>query len=90
MTKAHLIAKIAEKADITKTEAEKVVNACLESIKEILQSDQKLTLTGFGTFEVVERKERKGRNPQTGEEIVIPATKVVKFKPGKVLKEAVK
>ncbi len=90
MTKAHLIAKIADKADITKTEAEKVVNACLESIKEILQIDEKLTLTGFGTFEVVERKERKGRNPQTGEEILIPATKVVKFKPGKLLKEAVK
>ncbi|GAB6888262.1 HU family DNA-binding protein [Desulfothermus okinawensis JCM 13304] len=90
MTKADLIAKVAELAEMKKTEAEKAVAACLDAIKEILQNDQKLTITGFGTFEVVQRKERKGRNPQTGEEMIIPAAKVVKFKPGKLLKEAVK
>jgi len=90
MTKADLIAKVAELAQMKKSEAEKAVAACLDAIKEILQNDQKLTITGFGTFEVVQRKERKGRNPQTGEEMIIPATKVVKFKPGKLLKEAVK
>ncbi len=90
MTKADLIAKVAELAELKKTEAEKVVTACLDAIKSILQEDSKLTITGFGTFEVVERKQRKGRNPQTGEEIIIPPSKAVKFKPGKLLKEAIK
>jgi len=90
MTKADLIAKIAEKSDLTKADAERALNACLASIEDILVNDGKLTLTGFGSFVVEKRKERKGRNPQTGQEITIPAANVVKFRPGKLLKEAVK
>jgi DNA-binding protein HU-beta len=90
MTKADLIAKIAEKTGLSKAESERALNSCLASIEDILVQDGKLTLTGFGTFAVERRKSRKGRNPQTGEEITIPSSKVVKFRPGKLLKDAVK
>ncbi|WP_419787951.1 HU family DNA-binding protein [Pseudodesulfovibrio sp.] len=90
MTKADLIVKIAEKANLTKANAERALNAFLETVEDTLVKEGKLTLTGFGTFNVDERKARVGRNPRTGDEIKIPATKVVKFHPGKVLKEAVK
>ncbi len=90
MTKADLITKIAEKSELTKADAERALNACLASIEDILVNEGKLTLTGFGSFVVEKRKERKGRNPQTGQEITIPAANVVKFRPGKLLKEAVK
>ena len=90
MTKADLIEKIAEKAGLTKANAERSLNAFLETVEDVLVKEGKLTLTGFGTFVVETRKERKGRNPRTGGEIVIPAAKVVKFRPGKLLKEAVK
>ena len=89
MTKAELIAQIAAKANLTKAAAERSVNAMLESIQEFLAEDGKLTLTGFGTFAVEERQERPGRNPCTGESIQIAASKVVKFRPGKQLKDAV-
>jgi DNA-binding protein HU-beta len=90
MTKAELVSKIAEKAGLTKADSEKALNAFLSAVEETLISEGKLTLTGFGTFAVEERKERTGRNPRTGEELKIPACKVVKFRPGKLLKEAVK
>jgi DNA-binding protein HU-beta len=90
MTKADLISKIAQKSDLTKADSERALNACLAAIEDILVKDGKLTLTGFGSFVVDERKSRKGRNPQTGQEITIPAQKVVKFRPGKLLKDAVK
>ncbi|WP_457570631.1 HU family DNA-binding protein [Desulfovulcanus sp.] len=90
MTKAELVSKIAEKAGLTKADSEKALNAFLSAVEETLINEGKLTLTGFGTFVVEERKERTGRNPRTGEEIKIPACKVVKFRPGKLLKEAVK
>ncbi len=90
MTKADLVAKIAEKSELTKADSERALNACLASIEDILVKEGKLTLTGFGTFAVENRKERKGRNPQTGLEITIPAARVVKFRPGKLLKESVK
>jgi DNA-binding protein HU-beta len=90
MTKADLIAKIAEKSGLTKADSERALNACLSSVEDILVREGKLTLTGFGTFSVDTRKERKGRNPQTGSVITIPAAKVVKFRPGKLLREAVK
>lgn len=90
MTKADLVAKIAEKSELTKADSERALNACLNSIEDILVKEGKLTLTGFGTFAVENRKERKGRNPQTGLEITIPAARVVKFRPGKLLKESVK
>ena len=89
MTKAELIAQIAAKANLTKAAAERSVNAMLESIQEFLAEDGKLTLTGFGTFAVEERQEHPGRNPRTGESIQIAASKVVKFRPGKQLKDAV-
>ena len=80
MTKAELIAKIAEQAAISKSSAEMSLNALLEAIQEALASDGKLSLPGFGSLVVEERKERKGHNPRTGETIIIPAGKVVKFR----------
>ena len=90
MTKAELVGKIAAKANITKASAERSLNSFLEAVKDALTKEGKLTLTGFGAFAVETRKARKGRNPRTGAEIRIPASKVVKFRPGKNLKEAVK
>ncbi|ADU62082.1 MAG: HU family DNA-binding protein [Pseudodesulfovibrio sp.] len=90
MTKAELVAKIAEKNGTSKAQAEASMNAILDVIQGELAAGNKLTLTGFGTFSVSERKARTGRNPRTGKEIKIPACKVAQFKPGKVLKEAVK
>jgi len=90
MTKAELVAKIAEKNGSSKAQAESSMNAILGIIQEELAAGNKLTLTGFGTFSVSQRKARTGRNPRTGDEIKIPACKVAQFKPGKVLKDAVK
>jgi len=89
LNKAELVASVAEKADITKKEAERAVNALFASIEEALAKGDKVQLVGFGTFEVKERAARVGRNPRTGEEIAIAATKVPVFKAGKALKEAV-
>ena len=89
MNKAELIANIAEKSDVSKAFAEKLLNATLTSIHEGLTKDNNLTLVGFGTFSVVSRAARNGRNPQTGKTIKIPAKNVVKFKPGKNLRDAV-
>ena len=90
MTKAELVGKIAAKANITKASAERSLNSFLDAVKDALTKDGKLTLTGFGAFAVETRKARKGHNPRTGAEIRIPASKVVKFRPGKNLKDAVK
>lgn len=90
MTKADLVAKVAGKAGMTKASAENALNSFIASVEEVLASQGKLTLTGFGTFEVQQRKARTGRNPRTGQAIKIPASKVVKFRPGKLLKDAVK
>jgi nucleoid DNA-binding protein len=90
MTKAELIDKISAGAGLTKTDAGKALDATLDAIKGALKKGQKVTLVGFGTFSVSKRKARKGRNPRTGEELKIPATKVPKFTAGKTLKEAVK
>ncbi|OPX20687.1 MAG: DNA-binding protein [Desulfobacca sp. 4484_104] len=90
MTKAELVARIAGEAQVTRSDAEKTLNALIHSITDILQNQGRLTLAGFGTFLVSERKEREGRNPQTGEPIKIAATRVVKFKPGKALKDSIK
>lgn len=89
MNKAELIAMIADKAEVSKAQAEKLLNATLSSINDGLTNDGNLTLVGFGTFSVVKREARKGRNPQTGKSIKIPAKNVVKFKPGKNLKDSV-
>lgn len=90
MTKAELVAKIADKNGSSKAQAEGSMNAILEIIQGELAAGNKLTLTGFGTFSISHRKARTGRNPRTGAEIKIPACKVAQFKPGKVLKDAVK
>lgn len=89
MNKTELVSAVAEKADLTKKEAERLINALFASIEEALSQGDKVQLVGFGTFEVRDREARKGRNPQTGEEIEIPATKVPAFKAGKALKDAV-
>jgi DNA-binding protein HU-beta len=90
MTKAELIAKVANDAQVKKADAEKAINSLIKAVSGTLKSKGRLALAGFGTFVVSSRKAREGRNPQTGKPIKIPATKVVKFKPGKQLKELVK
>ena len=85
MTKAELVAKMAEKAGLTKANAERALTEFLKAVQETLVTEKKMTLTGFGTFEVEERQARTGRNPQTGKEMKIPAKKVVRFKPGAAL-----
>jgi DNA-binding protein HU-beta len=90
MTKAELIAQVAGEAAIRKVDAEKAINSMIRIVSETLKKKGRLALAGFGTFSVAQRKAREGRNPQTGTPIKIPATKVVKFKPGKQLKDLVK
>jgi len=89
VNKSELIAAIAEKSELTKKDAEKAVNAFVSVVTEALANNERVQLVGFGTFEVRERAERKGRNPQTKEEITIPASKAPVFKAGKALKESV-
>lgn len=89
MNKAELISSVAEKTELTKKDSEKAVNAVLEAIGAALGNGDKVQLVGFGTFEIRERAARKGRNPQTGEEISIAAARVPVFKAGKSLREAV-
>lgn len=88
MNKTELIGEVAGKAGITKKDAEKVINAFFTTVEEGLKNEDKIQLIGFGTFEVRARQARKGRNPQTGAEIDIPAARVPAFKPGKALKDA--
>ncbi|AKG04404.1 MULTISPECIES: HU family DNA-binding protein [Salimicrobium] len=90
MNKTDLINAVSEQADLSKKDATKAVDSVFESIMDSLKDGEKVQLIGFGNFEVRERSARKGRNPQTGEEIEIPASKVPAFKPGKALKDAVK
>ena len=90
MNKTDLINAVAEASSLSKKDATKAVDAVFDSILEALKQGDKVQLIGFGNFEVRERAARKGRNPQTGEEIEIAASKVPAFKPGKALKDAVK
>ncbi|KIL41538.1 DNA-binding protein [Gordoniibacillus kamchatkensis] len=87
MNKSDLINKVAEVSELSKKDATKAVDAVFDAISEALQSGDKVQLVGFGNFEVRERSARKGRNPQTGEEIDIPASKIPAFKPGKSLRD---
>ncbi len=87
MTKADLVAEIAQAAGLTKNEAEAVVNTVLGSIVEALQRGDKVELRGFGSFRLRIRKPRVGRNPKTGERVHVPGKAVPYFKPGKELKE---
>lgn len=89
MNKAELIAVIAEKAGLTKKDAEAALKAFTETVRDELKDGNKVQIVGFGTFEVSERAERTGRNPQTGEEMAIAASKAPRFKAGKALKDAI-
>jgi DNA-binding protein HU-beta len=89
MTKTELVSFVAEASGLTKKDAAKAVDAVFASIEESLKKGDKVQLIGFGNFEVRERAARKGRNPQTGEEIEIAASKAPAFTPGKSLKDAV-
>lgn len=89
MNKTDLIALVSEKAEISKKDAEKAVNAVIDTIIESVAEGQEIRIVGFGTFERHERSERIGCNPQTKEKITIPASKVPAFKAGKAFKDAV-
>ena len=88
MNKSELIDFIAERADLTKTDSARAIEAFLAGIEQSLLKGEDAVFIGFGTFKVVDRAERTGRNPKTGEPLFIPATKVAKFQPGKKLREA--
>ena len=90
MTREEMIDKMAKETKISKVEAELALKSFTGNVTKALKKGDKFTLVGFGTFLVMKRAARKGRNPQTGAEIIIKASKVPKFKPGKALKDAVK
>ena len=89
MTKPELVSAMSEKTGVSKKDAAASIDAFVEIISDVLKHGDKLQLVGFGTFEVSERATRTGRNPQTGEDIKIPAAKIPKFKAGAALKNAV-
>lgn len=89
MNKTELVAKLAEGANVSKKDAEAVLNAFTSTVTETLKSGEKIQLVGFGTFETAERAAREGRNPSNGKTIKIPKSTVPKFKAGKALKDAV-
>ena len=90
MNKTELVASIAEKTALTNRDSERVLAAALDAITESLQNGESVQINGFGTFEVRERAERLGRNPQTGQEIRIPATRTPVLKFSRIFREAVK
>ena len=89
MNKSELVAAIAEKAEMSKKDAEKALKAFEEVVTAALAANDKVQLVGFGTFDVAERAAREGRNPQTGKAMPIPASKAPRFKAGKALKDAI-
>lgn len=89
MNKSELVSAIAEESGLTKADAARALDATMTTITKALATGDSVAIIGFGTFAIGERAERTGRNPQTGKEMVIPAAKVPKFKPGKALKDAV-
>ncbi len=89
MNKGELINQIAQDANLTKAQATDALNSFINATAAALKTGDKVTLVGFGTISVSSRSARKGRNPQTGKEISIPARKVVKFKPGKDLTDSI-
>jgi len=90
MNKAELIEEVSGETGLTKRMSREAVDTIISAITDSLAREEKVTLVGFGTFQVMERKARTGRNPQTGQSIQVPAKKVPKFKPGKGLREKVK
>ena len=89
MTKADLITNIAEKSELSKKDSEKALNAVIAAVTDALVEGDKVQLTGFGTFEVRDKKEKEAINPRTKEKIIVPARKSPAFKAGKALKDAV-
>jgi integration host factor subunit beta len=89
MTKAELVDEIAQEADLTRKHSEVIVDAVFSSVIEALQAGDKIELRGFGSFRVRHRASRTGRNPKTGEGVLVPAKKVPYFKPGKELRELI-
>lgn len=89
MNKTEFVDAVAEKADVQKSDAAKIVDSMVDVIGDALAKGDQITLIGFGTFLVSKREARKGRNPRTGEEIQIAASNVPRFKPGKALKESI-
>lgn len=89
MTKADLVDEVAGKVDLTKKEAEGIVNSVFDSIVQSLQSGEKIELRGFGSFRIRSRKPRIGRNPKTGDKVEVPSKKIPYFKPGKELKDLI-
>ena len=90
MNKTELVAALAEKAEVSKKDAEKVLNAFIETVEDAVKADDKVQLVGFGTFESRKREARMGNNPQTGAKVEIPACKVPAFKAGKAFKDLLK
>ena len=90
MNKADLVTRIAKEAELTKRQAAKALDALVDGVQEALSRGDSITLMGFGTFSVMPRSARKGRNPQTGQEVFIPAGKAAKFRAGKGLREALR
>src|SRR6266568_9452204 len=90
MTKAELVDEVARVVQLTKKQAETIVNIVFDSIVDSLRSGQKIELRGFGSFRLRNRKSRTGRNPKTGEKVEVPSKKIPYFKPGKELKELIK
>ncbi len=90
MTKKDLIAHVAKKANLTNKASNEAVSAMLNGIRDSLKKGEKVVITGFGTFSVRKRSERPGRNPKTGEKIILPARRAPGFTPGKTLKKAVR
>ena len=89
MTKIEFVDAVAKETEWTKKDSEEAINAVIKVITNALVAGEKLSIVGFGTFEVVERAAREGRNPQTGESLIIKACKTPKFKPGKAFKELI-
>lgn len=89
MNKAELVEEVADQTGLTKRVSREVVDAIVSAITDSLAREERVTLVGFGSFQVMQRKARRGRNPQTGRELQIPAKKVPKFKAGRGLREAV-
>lgn len=90
MTKSELVAKMAETSGIARSVAEKALNGFISTVGEALAGNEKITLVGFGTFDVASRAQREGRNPRTGQPITIPSSKAVRFKAGNRLKDTLK
>ena len=89
MTKAEIVERVAQKTGFSKKESVEMVELLFDTMKSTLETGEKLKITGFGNFEVKQKSDRRGRNPQTGEEITIEARKILTFKPSNMLKESI-